>query len=107
MILARALCLGLAALVGVGIPAPAKADSAGDCLTAAEARDLLRGQSLATVAMAQGEAARRAHAEPLRSRLCRWNNELVYEIILLRRDGKLTHVSVRAKDGQIIGGAGE
>ena len=105
MILARALFL--AACVGVGIPALATAESSGDCLTAAEARDLLRGQPLATVAVAQGEAARRAHAEPLRSRLCRWNNELVYEIILLRRDGKLTRVSVRAKDGLIVGGAGE
>lgn len=105
MVLARALFI--AAFVVAGLPVVAKAEHSGGCLTVAESREALRGQKLATVAMAQGEAARRAHAEPLRGRLCRWNDELVYEIILLREDGKLTRVSVRAKDGSVVGGAAD
>jgi len=43
-----------------------------------------------------------AHADPLRSRLCRWNDEYVYEITLLRRDGKVMNVFIKAEDGSLV-----
>ncbi len=34
------------------------------------------------------------------SALCRWNDEFVYEITLLRRNGKVVHVFTNAADGE-------
>jgi uncharacterized membrane protein YkoI len=44
-------------------------------------------------------AARKGQTEPLRSRLCRWNDRFVYEMVLLRRDGKVVRVFIDAIDG--------
>ena len=72
------------------------------CLTAAESREAVREHKLARPGAVQREAARQSRGEPLRSRLCRWNNDYVYEITLLRRDGKVTHVFIAAVDGRLL-----
>jgi hypothetical protein len=98
----------LAAALACLVSGPrASAASSRDCLTNAESRDVVRHNNLARPAAALKEAAGRARAEPLRSRLCRWNSEFIYEITLLRPDGKMTRVSVRAKDGLIVNTASE
>ena len=71
----------------------------------AEPREAVRSHRLAAPAAAQREAARHAGAELLRGRLCRWNDDYVYEISLLRHDGKVMHVFVSARDGLVIEGA--
>ncbi|HWG05422.1 MAG TPA: hypothetical protein VG271_10450, partial [Beijerinckiaceae bacterium] len=45
-------------------------------------------------------ARSQARADPLSSRLCRWNEEYVYEITLLKRSGKIVHVFMNAADGK-------
>jgi uncharacterized membrane protein YkoI len=76
--------------------------AAAECLSEGQARDLLKAEKLVGPTEVQREAARRAGAALLRSRLCRWNAELVYDIILLRPDGRVTHVYVSARDGEVI-----
>ena len=93
--------LAAAALVCVFTHEPSRA-AAHSCLTAAESRDAVGSENLAQPGVAQREAVRHAHADPLRSRLCRWNNELIYEITLLRRDGKVLHVFIAARNGLVI-----
>jgi uncharacterized membrane protein YkoI len=83
--------------------APAAAQTARQCLNAAETREAVQEKKLTDPTAALKTAAAHARAEALRSRLCRWNDDYVYEITLLRRDGKVMHVNVRAADGQIAG----
>lgn len=73
-----------------------------ECLSPAEAREAVARGGLALPAAAQRQAMAHVQAEPLRNRLCRWNNDLVYEITLLRLDGKLAHVFVAARNGLIV-----
>jgi hypothetical protein len=82
--------------------APAKAATDLACLTPAESREAVARLDLARPAAVLREAARRERGDPLHNRLCRWNNDLVYEITLLRRDGKVTHVFVKARTGLFV-----
>jgi uncharacterized membrane protein YkoI len=52
-------------------------------------------------------AASRSQAEAIGVKLCRWSEELVYEMSLLRRDGRVIHVFVNAKTGLAIGSNNE
>jgi uncharacterized membrane protein YkoI len=47
-------------------------------------------------------AAGDLHAEAVDGRLCRWNNELIYEISLLRRDGHIVRVRFNAANGKAV-----
>ena len=47
-------------------------------------------------------AAGDLHAEAVDGRLCRWNNELIYEISLLRRDGHIVRVLYNAANGKAL-----
>jgi uncharacterized membrane protein YkoI len=51
--------------------------------------------------------ASRSQAEAIGVKLCRWSEDLVYEISLLRRDGRVIHVFVNGKTGQVIGSKNE
>ena len=73
------------------------------CLTPAETREAAFTNNFSDPVVALRTAAAHAHAEALRSRLCRWNEEFVYEITLLRRDGKVIKVLIKAVDGTLIG----
>lgn len=77
------------------------------CLNAVETRQAVEMHKLADPGAALRSAAAHARAEPLRTRLCRWNDDFIYEITLLRRDGKVMHVNVRALDGEIVVSPGE
>ena len=72
------------------------------CLNPAETREAISQHKFADPAAALRSAAAVAHAEPLRSRLCRWNDDFVYEITLLRRDGKVMRVFIKAADGSLV-----
>mgnify|MGYP000157877087 CR=1 FL=1 len=72
------------------------------CLNPKDARDALDKNKFTDPAAALRSAAAVAHADPLRSRLCRWNEDYVYEITLLRRDGKVMQVVIRADDGSLV-----
>ena len=72
------------------------------CLNPKDARDALDKNKFTDPAAALRSAAAVAHADPLRSRLCRWNEDYVYEITLLRRDGKVMQVVIKADDGSLM-----
>ena len=73
------------------------------CMSAAEARAVIARHRLVDPMGALRAAARQGQAEPLRSRLCRWNDKFVYEMALLRRDGRVIRVFLDARDGSPIG----
>ena len=70
------------------------------CVAAAETRAAIVRHKLADPSPALRALARRGQAEPLRSRLCRMEDRFVYEMALLRRDGKVVRVYVDAQDGR-------
>lgn len=70
------------------------------CMSPSEARGAVSRYRLANPLPALRAIARRNKAEPLRSRLCRMNERFVYEMTMLRRDGKVVRVFVDAQDGR-------
>jgi len=98
----------LAALAFGSASAPALAAAPRVCLDAAETRAAIAEHKFTSPALAQKSAARQAGGgEFLRSRLCRWNEEYIYEISLLLRDGKIARIDVSAVDGHIADKPGE
>jgi hypothetical protein len=81
----------------------AEAQTAHNCLSYAEARRVVSEQKLMDSLAVMKSAVILTKAEPLHSRLCRWNQDMVYEVSLLRRDGHVIRVNMRATDGKIIG----
>ena len=101
------LILTLGLLASLVHPAAARPD--GDarrrtCLNPAETREHLLTRKLREPMALLREAARHTRAEPLGTRLCRWGDRLVYEMSLLRRDGKVLRVYVDAVTGASISG---
>ena len=87
--------------------APARAD--GDarpphkaCLSAAETREQIKAMHLREPFAALKFAAQHFKAEALSAKLCRIDDELVYEIALLHRDGKYFHAHVNAVTGKLV-----
>jgi hypothetical protein len=72
------------------------------CLNPAETREAISRNKFTDPAAALRSAAAVAHADPLRSRLCRLKDDYIYEITLLRRDGKVMRVLIRADDGSLV-----
>ena len=72
------------------------------CLTTAETREEIASARLVQPLIAMRRAAGDLHAEAVDGRLCRWNNEFIYEISLLRRDGHIVRVLVNAVNGKAV-----
>ncbi len=99
----RALLPSFAALLAFDPAMGAEAAKpAALCLNPAETREALSQHKFTDPAAALRSAAAVAHADPLRSRLCRLKEDYVYEITLLRRDGKVMRVFIRAEDGSLV-----
>jgi hypothetical protein len=73
------------------------------CFNAAETHEKIVSRRLSDPFRLLRNEARRLQGEALRARLCRWNEEFVYDIALLRRDGRLVHVYLNATSGQVLG----
>jgi hypothetical protein len=69
------------------------------CLSASETRESVSVHQLREPMALLREAAIQARAEPLGARLCRWSDQFVYEMSLLRRDGRVVRVFVDAASG--------
>ena len=80
-------------------PAAAQAERVRDCLSPQETRESVVAYQLHEPLTLLRDAARETRAEPLNSRLCRWNEQFVYEMSLLRRDGRVLRVFVDAASG--------
>lgn len=73
------------------------------CYTAAAARERVAEMKLHEPFALMRKASAFAHAEALAGKLCRWTDLDVYEITLLRPDGRVIHVFMNAATGQIVG----
>jgi uncharacterized membrane protein YkoI len=96
--LALALNLAAAAPALAAQPAPER-----ECYSAAQTRERITLRKLVEPFRLMANAANRFQAEAIGAKLCRWKEELVYEITLLRRDGRVIHVFTNAASGQMIG----
>jgi hypothetical protein len=72
------------------------------CYSTAETRDRIVASGLSHPFAAMQSASARLKAEAMGARLCRWDDELVYEISLLRRDGRVVRSFVDAKSGLFV-----
>ena len=72
------------------------------CLSAAETREEIKARRLREPFAVLKHAAQRFKAEALSAKLCRIDDEFVYEIALLHRDGKFFHVHVNATTGKYV-----
>ena len=97
--LRRFVAAGLLALAAPG----AQAAGSRVCLSAAEAREAIAEHHLADSFSVMRSAALQAGAQALAAKLCRWNEQFVFEITLLDRGGRVTHVFVGASDGKAVG----
>jgi uncharacterized membrane protein YkoI len=72
------------------------------CLTAAQARERIAQHKLVEPFRLMLAMARRFQAEAISVKLCRRKVEFIYEISLLRRDGRVIHVYLKASNGQFV-----
>lgn len=77
------------------------------CFNSAETREKIVSRRLSEPFRLLRGAAGRVQGEALRAKLCRWNDDYVYEIALLRRDGRIVHVYLNATNGQSVGAFNE
>ncbi|MBL8590638.1 MAG: PepSY domain-containing protein [Methylobacteriaceae bacterium] len=110
--MSRALALAglvLASMTACVVAAPAQTSPPPrrQCLSATETLDVIAANRLAGPSETLGKAAGAARAEPLGARLCRWNEDFVYEITLLRADGRVLRVFVDAASGKVVGSPSE
>jgi uncharacterized membrane protein YkoI len=73
------------------------------CFSAQETREKILSHKLSEPFRVMKTTAAQMQAEAIGAKLCRWKEELVYEISLLRRDGHVLHVFVNAADGHTVG----
>lgn len=90
--------MALALLAGVQA-VPAADDPPLQCFTVKETSERVSRLRLFNPLMAMRTTARRLKADPLRTRLCRTGPRLVYELSLIRRDGKVQKVYLNAQNG--------
>ena len=72
------------------------------CLSASETRDEVKARKLLEPFAALKFAAQQRKAEALSAKLCHSGDEFIYEITLLHRDGRLTHVQMEAGTGKLL-----
>lgn len=69
------------------------------CLSPNETRESVASHQLREPMVLLRDVARETRAEPLKTRLCLWDEKYVYEMSLLRRDGRVLRVFVDASSG--------
>ena len=72
------------------------------CFAPSETREEIKARHLLEPFAALKSAAAQFKAEALSARLCHLGDELVYEIALLHRDGRLVHVVMSAATGKLL-----
>jgi hypothetical protein len=72
------------------------------CFSAAETRNKIVAHKLTEPFQLLMREADQWQAEAISAKLCRWKEELVYEMNLLRHDGRVIHVFVNAVNGEKI-----
>ncbi|HUB63524.1 MAG TPA: PepSY domain-containing protein [Methylocella sp.] len=93
----------VAVYLGSGAAARTEPQHERVCFSTAETRDKISAHGLSEPFHAMRSTAGRLQADALGVKLCRWSEELVYELSFLRHDGHVVHVFIDAKTGQAIG----
>jgi hypothetical protein len=89
------------ALLLAAAPATAGPDvGALRCFPTAETRHLIADRRLVDPFASMEAASSAAHAEPIAAKLCRDQEALIYEISVLRRDGRVMRIYLDATNGQ-------
>jgi hypothetical protein len=73
------------------------------CYNPAETRDRVASANLHEPFALMRKASAMTQAEAIAAKLCRWNDQDIYDISLLRRDGMLIHVFLNAATGAVVG----
>ncbi len=96
------------ALAALALIAPARAFADGHptakrvCLTQAETREEIKARRLREPYSVLKHAAQVFKAEAISAKLCRIDDEFIYEIALLHRDGKYFRAHVNAATGKFV-----
>lgn len=94
--------LVVAAFVAAGLaPAAVAAERHAPCLGEEEARQAMLARKLIAPVRAVEAALRNAPGESIGIRLCREDAAMVYDVMILRHDGRLIHVHVDAASGSL------
>jgi hypothetical protein len=72
------------------------------CFTTAETRDKIIGQKLGDPFVSMRAAETRVKGEALNARLCRKGDTFIYEICLVRQDGRVVKLLYDAATGQAL-----
>src|SRR5579863_7397167 len=89
-------------MVGVRTAGLNHAAAEHECYSAAQTREKIASRKLAEPFRLLVSAATRYQAEPLGVRLCRHKEQLIYEISVLRANGRVVHVFANAVTGQVL-----
>jgi hypothetical protein len=96
-----------AAYLGSSAAARTEPEPVRVCFSTAETRERILAHGLFEPFRVMRSEASRSQAEAIGVKLCRWSEEFVYEMSLLRRDGRVIHIFVYAKTGLVIGSKNE
>jgi uncharacterized membrane protein YkoI len=98
----RSVLVGLALLGFVNAARAGGTADAQSCLSARDMQEIVSSNSVVAPAQAIRQARRAVPgADMLRANLCRGGEALVYVITVLRRDGRVVHVTVDAPSGKV------
>lgn len=99
----RALLFAVA-LAATGTSAASRAaEPRLNCLSPVETREALVDQKLVAPFRAMIEASRHGSGEAIAIKLCRSGALTVYDVLVLRHDGRVIHLLVDAANGSLIG----
>lgn len=73
-----------------------------DCMNAAQTREAVAEHKLIPPMRAARNIEKSTRAEPLQSRLCQSHEAFIYELTLLRRDGKVIRLFINAANGAVL-----
>lgn len=100
--LAYFLAILIMAEFALAVPARAEPELERKCFSTDESREKINANGLFEPFHVLRSAAARLQAQVIGLKLCRIKGELVYELSLLRHDGRIIHLSADAKTGEIL-----
>ncbi|MBV9557783.1 MAG: PepSY domain-containing protein [Pseudolabrys sp.] len=94
----------LTLLLVLAVPAIAADSAESECLSKEAQREAIVAHQAVPLAQAIRTIRPKNKGEVIRAKLCRRPNGLVYLLTLLSRNGKVTHATVDAANGTVVGG---
>ena len=105
--MARMAAIALLLIASATAATAAEKDKARVCLSKSEQKAAISNGQAVTLAQAirsvRGSVRGRGSREVVNAQLCREERGLVYLLTVLARDGKVTHMTVDATSGKIVG----